>query len=234
MLRAITMIGVVCFTLSPTSHAQLPSTEPKAPLPEFTRSVALGDRRFEYAELKDVLAILRKKYKCDAVLDEAAFEKRGIKSVAEMTIDLPKLGTAPAGLILEMIARQVGGTIRSDGGQIKLVPGAARDLKWLVAAPTPKLATELLKPVTLEKPIEGAPLKDILEFLSDKYGLDIVVDDWAFRKQGAKSAGDSQCALPVGTMPMGKWLDHLAKLVDGALMLSGDGLVVIVPANKEK
>lgn len=233
-MRAIAMIGVVCFTLSPTSHAQPPSTEPRAPLPEFKRPIALGDRRFEYAELKDVLAILRKKYKCDAELDEAAFENRGVKSVAEMTIDLPKLGTAPAGLILEMIARQVGGTIRSDGGHIKLVPGTARDLKLLVAAPTPKLATELLKPVALEKSIEGAPLKDILEFLSDKYGLDIVVDDWAFRKQGAKSVGDSQCALPVGTMPMGKWLDHLAKLVDGALILSGDGLVVIVPANKEK
>src|SRR5262249_40726090 len=61
-----------------------------------------------------------------------------------------------------------------------------------------ELQRKLSATVTLEKGIEPAPLKDVLEFLQDRYGLTILIDDQAFRapEVGIEAIGDQQVRLP--------------------------------------
>src|SRR5205823_6035346 len=48
----------------------------------------------------------------------------------------------------------------------------------------------------IEKAIDNAPLRDVIEFLSDKYEMTILVDTQAFDQQGQKTVEDSPVKLP--------------------------------------
>jgi hypothetical protein len=47
-----------------------------------------------------------------------------------------------------------------------------------------KIRDMLNNPVSLDKAVEGSPLKDVLEFLSEKYNLTFIVDTQAFEQAG--------------------------------------------------
>ena len=61
------------------------------------------------------------------------------------------------------------------------------------------LCEALQQPISIDKPIEGSPLKDVLEFLSDKYNLTFIVDTQAFEQAGVgggRNVEDTQVRLP--------------------------------------
>lgn len=107
------------------------------------------------------------------------------------------------------------------------------------AAPTAQTATAKLiakftKPgVNIEKPIDDAPLKDILEFLSDKYQVSFVVDATGFdREIGNKNVEDTQVRLPRMTnVDLNTILRHLLAQVGGAVLVRENHLE-IVPAER--
>jgi hypothetical protein len=47
-----------------------------------------------------------------------------------------------------------------------------------------KIRDMLNNPVSLDKAVEGSPLKDVLEYLSERYGLTFIVDTQAFEQAG--------------------------------------------------
>jgi tetratricopeptide (TPR) repeat protein len=61
---------------------------------------------------------------------------------------------------------------------------------------TKELRDKLNKTVNIEKAIDNAPLRDVIEFLSDKYELTILVDTQAFDQQGQKAVEDAPVKLP--------------------------------------
>jgi hypothetical protein len=55
----------------------------------------------------------------------------------------------------------------------------------------------LSKPVSLEKGFtDGTPLKEVLEFLSDRYDMDIHIDESAFKKIGKGRPGEVRVGMP--------------------------------------
>ena len=76
-------------------------------------------------------------------------------------------------------------------------------------------------------------LKDICEYLSDKSGPTIFIDAWAFERGGKKNVENTQCDLPAGGASLYEWLNILAKIIDGKVIL-GEGLILIVPAEKKR
>src|SRR5262249_19634555 len=56
---------------------------------------------------------------------------------------------------------------------------------------------KLSRPVTLEKPIEAnTPLKDALDFISDRYDVTIIVDTQAFKAESVDAVEDLPVKLP--------------------------------------
>jgi hypothetical protein len=89
-----------------------------------------------------------------------------------------------------------------------------------------RLCDFLQRRVTIDKPIENAPLRDVLEFLSDKYGLTFIVDTQAFEQAGVgggRNVEDSQVRLP--KMPgvnLAAILRFLTAQVDGTYLIRRD------------
>jgi hypothetical protein len=230
MKRALASIVLCLFFRCLPASADAPSAVEAPKLPAIlTRPITI-ERSYEKTELNTVLATLREKYKCSVTLDEASFGKGG-KAVGQAKVTLWGITNAPCGLVLEMVARQVGGTISWEGDRLKLTAGKARDLKTLIGLPIPKFTTKLATPTQLARPIEKAPLKDILEFFGDKYELTIVLDNWAFTKAGINDVDDIPCGLAADILPLRKCLDNLAKKVNG-IAIVGESVILIVPAPK--
>ena len=89
----------------------------------------------------------------------------------------------------------------------------------------------MLQKVTLERPICNAPLRDILEFLSDKYELNIFLDVSAFEKVGKRTVLDTPCHSPEANSKLIECLNYFAAQVEGKVVVR-DGIVLIVPQTK--
>ena len=60
-----------------------------------------------------------------------------------------------------------------------------------------RIRDKLNTPVSIDKPVENSPLKDVLDFLSDKYDLTFIIDTQAFEQAGVgggKGVGDRRSA----------------------------------------
>jgi RNA polymerase sigma factor (sigma-70 family) len=82
----------------------------------------------------------------------------------------------------------------------------------------------LQQPVPIDKPIENAPLKDVLEFLSDNYAVTFIVDTQAFdQDQGNKTVEDSMVRLPkMPGVTMSTVLRFLLAQVGGTYLIHRD------------
>src|SRR5207244_10702847 len=70
-------------------------------------------------------------------------------------------------------------------------------LEGTSARKTLQLRDKLNQTVNIDKPIENMPLKDVLDFLSDKYDVTFIVDVQAFeRDTGDRTVEDKQVRLP--------------------------------------
>jgi hypothetical protein len=108
-------------------------------------------------------------------------------------------------------------------------------VNWLLAeAPAPaqraysvaNICDQLQAPINIEKPIDGSPLKDVLEFLADKYGLSFIVDTQAFEQSGVgggRAVEDTQVRLPkVSHVTLSTVLRFLLGQLNGAYIVRRD------------
>jgi hypothetical protein len=86
-----------------------------------------------------------------------------------------------------------------------------------------RIRDKLLQPASIEKPIDGAPLKDVLEFLSEKYELTFIVDTQAFDRIGKRTVEDEQVRLPkMPGVALGTILRFILSQVNGSLIIRRD------------
>lgn len=86
-----------------------------------------------------------------------------------------------------------------------------------------RIRDKLLQPASIEKPIDGAPLKDVLEFLSEKYDLTFIVDVQAFDRIGKRTVEDEQVRLPkMPGVALGTILRFILAQVNGSLLIRRD------------
>ncbi|HEX4590681.1 MAG TPA: sigma-70 family RNA polymerase sigma factor, partial [Gemmataceae bacterium] len=104
-------------------------------------------------------------------------------------------------------------------------PGVTAD----AVAPTrgyEAICEALQKEVDAKRALQGSPLKDVLEFLADKYHLTFIVDTQAFQAAGAgggRNVEDSPVNLPkMPGVSLGTVLRHLVAQVHGAYLIRKD------------
>ena len=95
-------------------------------------------------------------------------------------------------------------------------------------AKTMALAARLAKPVTLDKAIDpNTPLKDALEFFSDRYKITILVNTQAFKADQVEGVEDLPVKLPkLNGVSLGTVLRLLAREVNGAYIVRSDHIEV--------
>jgi hypothetical protein len=104
-------------------------------------------------------------------------------------------------------------------------------------ASTPTRAADpkalLSNPINLGRSIESAPLKDVFEYLNDKFELPIRIDEAAFKKDGATGIPDKEIRLPkVEDVPLHFVLEVAAHQVGGTVRVDKDG-VTIIPGKRD-
>jgi hypothetical protein len=189
------------------------------------------DESVKDARLGQVIARLGKTYDLTIQVDEAAFMKPVFGAVSAKLVRLPRMADVPLDFVLEMLAQQVGGTVRLEKDRLVIVPGK-RELASVLRTAGKEVTENLGGAVRLERAIDGAPLGDVVEYLSDKCELTIVVEDWSFAKAVMhKSVLDTECTLAAGTRPLQHLLELLAVQVGGRVVV-GERLVLIAPKSK--
>jgi hypothetical protein len=183
----------------------------------------------EFDTLDELLAFLGKKYGLKAALDQAAFEKAGIKHVGNTTGPLPCIYDVRMEVLLELAIRPVSGTIQMDKGRLLIVPGKPRDFESFLPPPGKAMREKLLRKTALERPISNAPLRDILSFLSDKYEVNIFVHTSAFfDESGFKYVLDVPCSSPAADTKLIECLNYFAAQVKGKVLVR-DEVILILP-----
>jgi hypothetical protein len=95
-----------------------------------------------------------------------------------------------------------------------------------------RLHEKLNKPVSLDKGIDkNTPVKDALEFLSDRYDLTIMIKESAFKADGiSENAADTPVGLPrMSNVALNTILQLLAEQIKGSFLITPDGIVFTTP-----
>ena len=89
-----------------------------------------------------------------------------------------------------------------------------------------KIRDTLNSPITLEKEVPPSPLKDVLDFFSDKFGLTFIVDVQAFEQAGAgggRNVQDTQVNLPkMPGVTLGTAMRFLLAQINGTYIIRRD------------
>ena len=95
-----------------------------------------------------------------------------------------------------------------------------------------RLQEKLNKPVTLDKGIDrNAPLKDALEFLSDRLDVTILVDEAAFKLESIDNVEDLPVHLPrMSNVHLQTVLQLLSDQVNGTYLIKPDGIEITTRA----
>lgn len=93
--------------------------------------------------------------------------------------------------------------------------------------------TKLLQPITMPAIEAGTPLRETLQFLSEKFDLSIVLDVDAFRENGLADVGDETIPLPKmqGVRLHTVLLLALARL-QGDYYVQPDGVIYVLPRDR--
>jgi RNA polymerase sigma factor (sigma-70 family) len=94
----------------------------------------------------------------------------------------------------------------------------------------------LQHPVNIEKAMEGPPLREVLEYLTDKYGVKFIVDTMAFERDGVcggKNVLDTPVNLPrLPGVSLSTVLRFLLTQVNGAYLVRKDYIEVTTDSQK--
>jgi hypothetical protein len=190
--------------------------------------------------LKELLEFLSDRYDLTILIDTKAFKDLDKDSeIEDAPVYLPKLSKVPLRTVLKVLLKQVNGTYAIKKGYVEVVPAPRQRDQERPAVKDSKeekeLRTKLAKPTTLEEGIKAnTPFKEVLEFLSARYELNIVMDIWAFG-QWAKIADleDAPVKLQqVKNITLEEILRLVLKQVHSTYRLE-DNVILIIPEEKK-
>ena len=207
------------------------------------KSITLDKGIPQDTRLADALEFLSDRYDMTILVDTAAFKKQlKIDDVEDRKVHLSRMTGVRLGMVLQLLARQVGGTyeVRDDYIEImplqkgkKSAPKKSADV-WEKA--TKRVRDRLDKPISLEKTVfRNTPIKDALEFLSGRYDITIIVDYSAFKGEKERVIEDAPVTLPVQkNVKLAEILKQVLNQV-GTKYEIIDGAILVVPLmDKEK
>jgi hypothetical protein len=183
--------------------------------------------------LEDALAFLRDRSGLPIRIDEAAFAQAGRPGMSTKPVRSRALHGVTRHGALHIVLTQVDADLR-----------VGPDAVWIIPQARPRGLADCLRPgrlfvhkrlgrgLTLELGIgKDTPLLDAVEFLSDRSGIDFLVDLRAFQRAGMKE--EDVCNHPVQLPPqkgasVGTVLQRLLDQI-GATYVLRDRVVLIVP-----
>jgi hypothetical protein len=196
----------------------------QAPMPkELTQLITLED--FHEMRLVQLLDRLTKRTGIRIDLDESGLEKLCKKPLKDVTI-VPPPGSLPLGAAVEFVASQVHGTLRERNRRWRIVPGRA-DISRFVSPPTEATHKATQKMAEIERPIQGAPARDIVEFLSEKYERRIVIAPGTI--ENPAKLGDKMCQLPVSKKSLIGLVRDVARQLQGEVQIYKEFILIAPP-----
>jgi hypothetical protein len=91
------------------------------------------------------------------------------------------------------------------------------------------LVRKLHSPIRFDRPFDGVPLRDILEYLADRCEMTVVIDPTSFREAFADANVGMQ---PIRLSKLGittprQLLEYILKQVDGGFLIRGDHVEIV-------
>lgn len=179
-------------------------------------------------QLDDAVADLAKRMGVAIKVDDAAFRQEKIIYNGGQTIKF--LGRNVRGrTALEWVLDQADVRYEVRDKTVMIIP-KTRGGKDVPFAPAKTKLTEqekaykkaAIKIVDIERPID-ASMRDVLEFLEDRFDLTILVDECAFsRNRNKKNVSDSRIKMPVSSISLSHALGQLSQQVDGTFEIRDD------------
>jgi hypothetical protein len=131
--------------------------------------------------LGKALAACGTRYDIEVRFDMAAFEAVGQPAVQDRPVGMTKAFGIRLGLLLQLLLDQVDATYRVEGGAVVVCPGSGKRPPPPAAGSIDErrledLRVKLEKVICLDKGIDpGTSLEDAMEFLGDRYDLNLTV-----------------------------------------------------------
>jgi hypothetical protein len=228
------LLGMLAILVSPPSVAADNRLEEKLDKP-----ITLDKPIDKNTPLQDAYEFLAARLGVRITVDKEAFKKQSVDNLPELPVQLPKVTGVRLGLVLRLLSSQVNAGYEVKGDRVEIVPlmkskkpAKRESKKWTEAAKI--IREELKKPITLEKGIDAnTPIKDVVELLSDRAALTIIIDVGTFHFEGVQNVEDMPVQLPVQKgVPLSEVLGKVLDQIKGTYEITG-GAVVIVPAEKQ-
>jgi hypothetical protein len=203
--------------------------------PEWLTTPVTIDKPIDKASLKDVLEFFHDKYELNLATDDTAYAAAGYPNPGRLQVSIPKVGGVPFDMVLDLVVRQAYGSVVIGDRSVTIVP-MGRGRRALAVDPPKRLMhlrlqKKIVRPITIDKAIDKAALKDVLEFLTDKYEVTFLIDEPRFRWRNVYVVEDSPVSLPVVQgKPLGTVLTDVLTQVN-AVHRVDRGVIRIEPAD---
>ena len=184
--------------------------------------------------LADAVSYLAEHHETPIFIDQGAFTKKKMESIAERPIGLPRLVGVRLEVVLHMLARQVDGTLEVRKGGIWIVPQEKpSNLADLMRPASDTLKERMTLEIDLSKGIDAdTPLMDALEYFADRYDLTIIIDRKPFEQANIEAVWEKPTFHPpVTELLLSQALENVLKPAKASYVLR-ENLVLVVPAKK--
>lgn len=184
--------------------------------------------------LADAVNHLAEQYEVPIFIDQQAFTRKKVEQVSEQPVALPRLVGVRLELVLHLLARQVDGTLEIRKGGIWIVPEAKpSNLADLMRPASDTIKERLKLEIDLKQGIDAnTPLRDALEYLADRYDMQIIIDRKAFERAKIEAIEEQTTSHPPATdLMLGQALENILKPVKAAYVLR-ESVVLVVPLKK--
>jgi hypothetical protein len=201
--------------------------------------------------LQNTLKFLSDRFDVRIRIDEAAFQNKPNainKAVGDQGVWLPKQSEVPMGVVLGALVGQVGGSYQLTKDGILVIPapkettlvqrlfGPGKNrllersrLLSVRSKEATALREKLTEPITLKAIDTNTALQDFVEYMVERFKLNVIIDDWAFKSIDVDALRDQPITMPrLERVPLRTLLEHLCKQINGTYIIL-DNMVVIVP-----
>jgi hypothetical protein len=211
-------------SVADSPQTNVPATiKPRMPK-ELADQICLSD--FREDRLIPLLKALEEKKQVKIALDQTGIESACKKSLEKIEIDVPR-SSLPMAVGLEIVAKQVHGTLISESGRWRIGPGTG-DLTRFLSPPSLKAREKHLRSGTLEKAILNMPGQDVFDFLAERYEVAIALSPHSLDQAMNGRWGLRECTLTPAKKPLLVWINETANQMN-AQVQEFDELILIVP-----
>jgi hypothetical protein len=184
------------------------------------------------APLKDLLEFLGDRFDLAINVDEKAFksEKRGDPKMARIV--LPKLPGVFLETTLQIALAQADAVYKIDGNKILVVPNRAKgvpvrfpshtEFQKEEAKKAQKELADRLRPVKVETEAITAPVKDILEFITYKHNVTLILDP------KCKEIAEKKVRIEKGTYTFHEFMGQMLKDTRATYKIQADHVLILV------